>query len=104
MADIVPIFKRPLSSLLSSYRPISITPVLSEIYERLISSRLSSYMNKTGLFPTHQYSYRKDLGTCDALLDVIWAGQRALECDGELALVPIDFSAAFDCQSCRAVV
>ena len=36
------------------------------------------------------------VGTCDALLDIVCAGQIELDRGGELALVKIDFSAAFD--------
>ena len=36
------------------------------------------------------------MGTCDALLDIVCAGQLELDRGGELALVQIDFSAAFD--------
>ena len=36
------------------------------------------------------------MGTCDALLDIVCAGQLELDSGGELALVQIDFSAAFD--------
>lgn len=96
VADITPIPKGPVSSLLSGYRPISITPVLSKIYERLISVRLYRFMESRGIFPLHQYSYRKNLGTCDALLDIICTGQSALDGGGELALIQLDFSAAFD--------
>ena len=38
----------------------------------------------------------KRLGTYDALLDIVCAGQLELDSGGELALVQIDFSAAFD--------
>ena len=36
------------------------------------------------------------MGTCDALLDIFCAGHLELDRGGELALVQIDFSAAFD--------
>ena len=36
------------------------------------------------------------MGTCDALLDIVCAGQLELDRGGELALVQIDISAAFD--------
>ena len=36
------------------------------------------------------------MGTCDALLDIVCAGQLELNRSGEPALVQIDFSAAFD--------
>jgi len=96
MADVTPIPKGPMSALVSNYRPISITPVLSKVFERLISSRFGCFLERSGVLPSHQYSYRKNLGTCDALLDIVCSGQRALDMGGELALVQIDFSAAFD--------
>ena len=54
------------------------------------------FLERSGVLPSHQYSYRKRLGTCDALLDIVCAGQLELVRGGELALVQIDFSAAFD--------
>ena len=79
-----------------NYRPISITPVLSKVFERLIALRFGCFLERSGVLPSHQYSYRKRLGTCDALLYIICAGQLELDRGGELAFVQIDFSAAFD--------
>ena len=96
IADVTPIPKGPLSALVCNYRPISITPVLSKVFERLIALRFGCFLERSGVLPSHQYSYRKRLGTCDALLDIVCAGQLELDRGGELALVQIDFSAAFD--------
>ena len=96
IADVTPIPKGPLSELVCIYRPISITPVLSKIFERLITLRFGRFLERSGVLPTHQYSYRKRLSTCDALLDIVCAGQLELDSGGELVLVQIDFSAAFD--------
>ena len=95
-ANVTPTPKGPLSSLPSGYRPISITPVLSKVFEKLLARRLGCYMETEGIFHEHQFAYRKGLGTCDALLDVVCSGQAALERNGEVATVQIDFSAAFD--------
>ena len=92
----LPIPKGPLSALVCNYRPISITPVLSKVFERLIALRFGRFLESSGVLPSHQYSYRKRLGTCDALLDIVCAGQLELDRGGEIALVQIDFSAAFD--------
>ena len=73
-----------------------ITPVLSKVFERLIGLHFSRFLERSGILPSHQYSYRKGLGTCDALLDIVCAGQLELDRGGELALVQIDFRAAFD--------
>ena len=48
-----------------------------------------------GVLPTTQFAYRKDLGTCDALLCVSHSLQSALESGQEARIVQIDFSAAF---------
>ena len=96
IADVTPIPKGPLSALVCNYRPISIIPVLSKVFERLIALRFGRFLERSGVLHSHQYSYRKRLGTCDALLDIVCAGQLELDRGGELALVQIDFSAGFD--------
>ena len=105
-AVITPIPKGPLSSLVSGYRPISLTPILSKIYERLISTRLSCFMERSGLFPSHQYAYRKGVCTCYALLDIVCAGQRKLDGDRKLICSsPVEFySASFDRVSHRGLL
>ena len=74
-----PIPKGPLSALVCIYRPISITPVLSKVFERLIALRFGSFLERSGVLSSHQYSYRKGLGTCDALLYIVCAGQLELD-------------------------
>ena len=88
-ANVTPIPKGPPSFSVANYRPISITSVLSKVFERLVSVRLGRYMEFSGVLPTNQFAYRKGLGTCDAL-------QSALESGQEAQIVQVDFSAAFD--------
>ena len=64
----------PLSALVCNYRPISITPVLSKVFERLIDLRFGHFFERSGVLSSHQYSYRKGLGTCDALLGIVCGG------------------------------
>ena len=58
-------------------------------------------MEHCGLLPTTQFTYRKGLGTCDALLYVSHTLQSALESGQEARIVQIDFSAAFDRSTIR---
>ena len=67
-ANVTPIPKGPLSSSVANYRPISITSVLSKVFERLVSVRLGGFMERSGVLPATQFAYQKGLGTCDALL------------------------------------
>ena len=104
IADVTPIPKSSLSVPVCNCRPISITPVLSKVIERLISLRFGRFLERSGVLSSHQYSYRKSLGICDALQDNFSAGQMELDRGVELALVQIDFSAAFDRVNHRGLV
>ena len=96
VANVTPIPKGPPSSSASNYRPISLTPILSKVFERLVPVRLERFMEGRGVLPTTQFAYRKGLGTCDALVCVAHTLQSALEMGQEARIVQIDFSAAFD--------
>ena len=76
--NVTPIPKGPPSSSVSNYRPISITSVLSKVFERLVSVHLGRFMEHIGVLPKTQFAYRKGLGTCDALLCVSHTLQSAL--------------------------
>ena len=80
----------------SEYRPISITPVLSKVYERLLAKRLYAYAEHNNLLPNLQFGFRKGLGSCDALLTISNIVQRALDLGQEVRMIGLDFSAAFD--------
>ena len=69
IADVTPIPKGPLPPLVCNYRPILITLVLSKVFGRLISLRFGLFLERSAVLSFHQYSYRKCLGTCGALLN-----------------------------------
>ena len=74
-ANVTLIPKGPPSSTVDNYRPISITSVLSKVFERLVSVRLGRFMERSGVLPTTQFAYQKGLGTCDALLRVTYTAE-----------------------------
>ena len=69
-ANVTSIPKGPPSYNVANYRLISITSVLSKVFQRLVSVRLGRFMENSGVLPTTQFKsgYRKGLGTCEALL------------------------------------
>ena len=97
IGDITPLCKCGSgSSCPSDYRPISITPILSKVYERLLAKRLNAYAESNHLFPNSQFGFRKGLGACDALLTISSVVQKSLDSSHEVRLIGLDFSAAFD--------
>ena len=95
-ADVVPVPKEPSSAMVSNNRPISITPILSKVFEKLTARPLIRFFENEGFLPKCQFAYRKGLGTCDALLTIMHELQLALDKGYEARLVQLDFSAAFD--------
>ena len=60
--NVTPILKVPPSSSVANYRPVSMTSVLSKLFERLVSVRLGRFMECNGVLRTTQFAYRKCLG------------------------------------------
>ena len=83
-ANVTPIPKGPSSSSVANYRPISITSVLSKVFERLVSVSFRLFVECSGVLPTTQFAYGKGLGTCDTLLCVSHTLQSALESGQEV--------------------
>ena len=86
------------------YRPISITPLLSKIYERLLARRLTRFINLKEILPSTQFGFRKGLGTNDALLLLTQDLQSALDKGSESRVISLDFSSAFDLVNHRALL
>ncbi|GFU31211.1 probable RNA-directed DNA polymerase from transposon BS [Trichonephila clavipes] len=96
-AIVVPIPKKnkPLDDL-NSYRPISLTSILSKVMERMITSRLDWYLEINNLLTSSQAGFRKCQSTNQ---QVVFLGQSIKDAldQRHLALALfVDFEAAFD--------
>ena len=95
-ANITSIPKGATSSVVTEYMPISITPVLSKVYEKVISCRMISHLIQKVVFPGCQFAYRSGRGTCDMPLTLDHLLQSSLDRAAEVSVVQLDFSAEFD--------
>ena len=82
--------------LFVNYRPIANIPFLSKVIEKSVTIQVHNYLNCHGLFPSLQSAYRKHHSTESALLRVSNDIFRILDSQGEVILVLLDLSAAFD--------
>ena len=61
LADIAPIFKKKDPTLAKNYRPVSVLPSASKVFEQIIQKQLSAH---TKCFLSHYLcGYRKGIGT-----------------------------------------
>ena len=105
IANITPIPKGSAPSIHpNDYRPISITPVLSKIFERLLARRLTQFLDINKILPMYQFAYKKGVGTSDALLCICHNLQTSLDAGQESRIVSLDFSSAFDLVNHKALL
>ena len=62
-AKIIPIFKSGDSNSTVNSRSISMLPLLSKIFEKLMCARLESYLKSNNMFCTNQFGFRKNSNT-----------------------------------------
>ena len=53
-AIIKPIYKNNNNKLITNYRPISLLPQISKIFQKIIYNRLSNFINKNNIINNNQ--------------------------------------------------
>ena len=96
-ADVSPVFKKGNHNDKTNYRPVSILPSLSKIYERLIYNQIN-HMTENPL-SVFQCGFRKKYSTQHALIAVIEKARKILDKGGTFGALLTDLSKAFDCMT-----
>ena len=93
LASIVPLPKKPNPKANNDYRPVALTSVVMKCFEKILKSRLSSFVKLN----ENQFAYRKGRSTKDACLTLDHYIRSHLEKPGTYARVLfIDYSSAFN--------
>lgn len=96
LSKIIPIHKKGSKTSYDSYRPISLVPVLSKVFEYLISDQLTSYFEENCLFSSRQFGFRVGKNTCTAVTDFVKQCYSALENKKYHSSRLFDMTKAFD--------
>lgn len=80
----------------TSYRPISLLPTMSKIFERLLLKRLSPIIREQNLIPSHQFGFRNKHSTIDQVHRITNTIEKALEEKKVCSAVFLDVAQAFD--------
>ena len=94
-AEVTPIHKKDDKTDKENYRPISILPNLSKVYERLMYNQIYPYFQTT--FSKFQCGFRKGFNAQHCLLAMVEKWRKTLDEGGETSAVLTGFSKAFDC-------
>ena len=97
MGQVTPLFKKEDELYKKNYRPVTVLPILNNIYERVLSDQLSVYFKD--ILSAFISAYRKNY-SCETTLLRLTEDWRASLDNKELVAVvhvSLDLSKAFDC-------
>ena len=92
----VPVHKKSDVFDISNYRPISLLPLISKVFEKIVGQKLTDHLETRGLLNTAQHGFRRRRSCETALLrlsSLLFDTRRSKQWS---SIVTIDFSKAFD--------
>ena len=93
-ADVTPIFIKDDPTKAKNYRPVSVLPVVSKVFERIMYKQISEYINH--VLSPYLCGYRQGFNTQQALVSLIEKWKAILDKSGYAEAVLMDLSKAFD--------
>ena len=96
-AEIRPIHKKGDVTDKSNYRPISLLPAMSKVFERILFDQISAHFST--IFSPFLCGFRSDHSTQHAILNLLLKWQKCLDEKGIIGAVLMDLSKAYDCLS-----
>ena len=96
IARVLPIFKSGETHVFSNYRPISVLPIFSKVFEKVVYKRLFNYFNKFDILFQDQYGFRKGHSTSLALHHLYDKISAAIDHKTFTAGIFLDLAKAFD--------
>ena len=97
LADVSPIYKKGGRSEKSNYRPVSILPAISKLYERFMFVQINEFMDSK--LSQFQCGFRKGYSTQYCLIRMLEKWKRCIDRKGSCGALMTDLSKAFDCLS-----
>ena len=96
IADVILVHKKDASTDKMNYRPISLLPSLSKVYEKLVYKQLLKFMQTK--LSQYLCGFRKGYSTQYALFHMVHNWQKSLAKSGKIGtILMMDLSKAFDC-------
>ena len=96
VTKVLPIIKRGSNTAPENFRPISILPASSKIFEKVLSTKLLSFFTQNSVLQCTQYGFRKKHNTTQAVLDVITHIYDNIYSNNHFSILTLDLTKAFD--------
>ena len=96
MSRTVPVFKSGLADNCSNYRPISCLPVLSKIFDKIVTNQLYSYLVAQHILCNYQFGFQLGKSTLHPLVHICDYISKAFNSDEIVVGVFLDLQKPFD--------
>ena len=96
LSKVKPLFKKNDCKQLSNYRPISLLPSISKIFERVIFNQINEYLTQNNLLSSQQFGFRRGHSTELAALKLVNHAITEMNDHNSPITIFIDLSKAFD--------
>ena len=96
IAKILPVYKKDNKNLLENYRPISILPAISKIFEKVIAKQINQHFIDNNLYYSSQYGFRQSHSTELTALEIVDRITYLMDQNKIPLNIYIDLSKAFD--------
>lgn len=96
-SKVVPLFKSGEKKDPGNFRPVSVLPVLSKVFEKILLNQMLSHFNLNLLMHDQQFGFTKGRSTTDAGVALLRHIYSAWDDSQDAIGVFCDLSKAFDC-------
>ena len=97
-AHVTPVHKKDNKQIITNYRPISLLPIFSKMFEKILFKNMYSYLTRNNLISQHQSGFRPGDSCTNQLLLLVNDIHAAFNDENclEIRSVYLDMSKAFD--------
>jgi len=95
-ANVTPTHKKDNKQFINNYRPISLLPLFSKIFEKIIFSKMYNYFVSNNLITRNQSGFRPNDSVTNQLLYLVDEIHSSLDVNLDVRAIFLDMSKAFD--------
>ena len=99
IARVIPIHKKGITNDIANYRPISVVPIFSKVFEVALKGQMYSHLENSDLLHSAQFGFRQGMSTTTALTELVGFVQQCFEKRLYAHASFYDVTKAFDCVS-----
>lgn len=103
-SKVIPVFKKGEVNDLNNYRPISIIPVISKVFEKGLQGQMVRHFEYYKLFNSAQFGFRKNKSTSLAITQLVSNITASFNNGNYVGAIFCDLSKAFDCLSSEILI